>query len=62
MTPSALVGKMGVLPLAGEIIMLTVCAKHVVIVKAASNAASVYFIVVTIGGSLELVAGSDSYI
>ena len=49
--------------LAGET-MLTLCAKHVVVVaKAASNlnAATVNFMVVTIGESLKLV-GSGSYI
>ena len=47
----------------GGAIMLIVCAKHVV-AKAASNAATVYFILVvvmTIGESLELV-DSNSYI
>ena len=48
-------GKM-LVSLAGETI-LTLCARHVV-AKAASNAATVYFIVlVMIGESLELVAG-----
>ena len=43
--------------------MITVCAKHVVLAKAASNTATVNFIIVTIGESLELqVDGSGSYI
>jgi hypothetical protein len=40
--------------------MLTACAKHVV-AKAASNAATVNFIVVTIGESLELVGSALIY-
>ena len=42
------------MPLAGKP-MLTFCARHVVVVKAASNAAIVNFMVVAIRESLELV-------